>query len=236
MTSLATALLVGALISLTGCDLPPTTTTQPTPTQAVVAPTTSWTIGSYSFDVTPQPAAGELTVLTDEDGSTHLVTAGQSTNVNPVLLATITVPAELTVQVFPDGSAALWTSEGTLAAGFTPTGAELTATESNLELTGVLGTQLWAHTAAVNNAVWGYNEGGRSLTVTPTAWARTGSQAAATALWVAISTDEEAAAQTMHDQLDCHLLGAREKDTWNLEPWRPEVDSITMLTTRCNPT
>ena len=32
-----------------------------------------------------------------------------------------------------------------------------------------------------------------------------------------------------------HALGAPDKDSWNLEPWRPDVGLLATLTARCNP-
>ncbi|NYD85844.1 DUF2599 domain-containing protein [Cellulomonas oligotrophica] len=91
--------------------------------------------------------------------------------------------------------------------------------------------------AAVDSATWGENEGGRSLAVDPAAWARSGGIAAQEAVATQLAAAEpEAASASMRDQLGCHALGAPEKETWNLEPWRPEVDGLTMLATRCNPT
>lgn len=85
-------------------------------------------------------------------------------------------------------------------------------------------------------ADWGEREGGRSLAVVPAAWVRTGGRAAQDALWSALVAGvPEAALTTMHDQLTCHALGAATKESWNLEPWRPEVDPVTMLVARCNP-
>ena len=40
----------------------------------------------------------------------------------------------------------------------------------------------------------------------------------------------------MDHQLRCHALGVPGKETWNLEPWRPEVDYLAYLLARCNPT
>ncbi len=39
----------------------------------------------------------------------------------------------------------------------------------------------------------------------------------------------------MHDQLTCHALGAPDKETWNLEPWRPDVGLLAVLAAACNP-
>ena len=89
---------------------------------------------------------------------------------------------------------------------------------------------------ALVSARWGEREGGRSLAVVPAHWVRAGSLAAQGALWSAlIAAEPDADSPTMHDQLTCHALGAPDKDAWNLEPWRPEVDSFTLVATRCNP-
>ena len=50
------------------------------------------------------------------------------------------------------------------------------------------------------------------------------------------AADAEAGSPTMLQQLACHQLGARSKATWNLEPWRPDVDPFEMIAARCNPT
>ena len=89
---------------------------------------------------------------------------------------------------------------------------------------------------AVESAVWGEAEGGRSLAVTPSAWARARGRAAQEGLWaqvVALAPDADTPG--MQAQLECHELGAPDKATWNLEPWRPDVDAIDMIRERCNP-
>ncbi|RYV49359.1 DUF2599 domain-containing protein [Pengzhenrongella frigida] len=86
------------------------------------------------------------------------------------------------------------------------------------------------------SADWGEREGGRSLAVVPASWVRAGSVAALDALWSAlVVVAPDADSTSMHDQLTCHALGAPTKDSWNLEPWRPEVDVLTLLAARCNP-
>jgi hypothetical protein len=43
----------------------------------------------------------------------------------------------------------------------------------------------------------------------------------------------------MREQFDCHWqfaeLGHPGKTSWNLEPWRPEVDAVAMMSAGCNP-
>ncbi|MDQ0425960.1 MULTISPECIES: DUF2599 domain-containing protein [Cellulomonas] len=92
-------------------------------------------------------------------------------------------------------------------------------------------------TAALTSATWGEAEGGRSLAVVPAPWVRGGSLAAQRALESQLeATEPEAATPTMRAQLWCHVLGAPDKASWNLEPWRPEVGTGTLIATRCNPT
>ncbi|MBC7292192.1 MAG: DUF2599 domain-containing protein, partial [Actinotalea sp.] len=50
----------------------------------------------------------------------------------------------------------------------------------------------------------------------------------------ALGTD--ATGPGMRDQLECHALGAPDKESWNLEPWRPDVGLLATLAARCNPT
>lgn len=91
---------------------------------------------------------------------------------------------------------------------------------------------------AIERVVWADRlEGGRSLQVFPTPWGRTASQAAGAAAWDGvIALEPEADTDVMHKQLRCHLLGAPDKKSWNLEPWRPDVGYTQYLLARCNPT
>ena len=89
---------------------------------------------------------------------------------------------------------------------------------------------------AVASATWGEAEGGRSLAVVPTAWARAAGEAGTELVWrhvQAVAGDE--ATPGMHDQLVCHGLGAPDKASWNLEPWRPDVGLAATLLALCNP-
>ena len=91
-------------------------------------------------------------------------------------------------------------------------------------------------TEALESATWGENEGGRSLAVDPADWARHAGEAGlrlVRAQLVAVAP--EAGSETMGHQLVCHGVGAPEKPTWNLEPWRPDVGLILTATAHCNP-
>ncbi|MFC8921120.1 DUF2599 domain-containing protein [Cellulosimicrobium sp. NPDC057127] len=110
-------------------------------------------------------------------------------------------------------------------------GDALAATSGAYAVTTALGT------ATVRSAVWGDREGGLSLAVDPTAWARTAGVAGSDVLWTQlVAAEPDADAPGMHDQLVCHALGAPDKATWNLEPWRPDVGLVAVLAARCNPT
>ncbi|WP_182112849.1 MULTISPECIES: DUF2599 domain-containing protein [unclassified Actinotalea] len=88
----------------------------------------------------------------------------------------------------------------------------------------------------LESATWGDREGGRSLAVDPTPWARTSGLAAIALLEAQlVAMEPEAGTPVMHDQLVCHAVGAPDKKTWNLEPWRPDVGLIGVLAARCNP-
>ncbi|MFF8345334.1 DUF2599 domain-containing protein [Cellulosimicrobium funkei] len=91
-------------------------------------------------------------------------------------------------------------------------------------------------TRAVRSTDWGEREGGRSLAVDPTAWARAAGQAGRELVWAqVVAAEPEADTPTMHDQLVCHAVGAPDKATWNLEPWRPDVGLLATMSARCNP-
>ncbi|MDQ8041284.1 DUF2599 domain-containing protein [Cellulosimicrobium sp. XJ-DQ-B-000] len=91
-------------------------------------------------------------------------------------------------------------------------------------------------TRAVRSTDWGEREGGRSLAVDPTAWARAAGQAGQELVWAqVVAAEPEADTPTMHDQLVCHAVGTPDKATWNLEPWRPDVGLLATMSARCNP-
>ncbi len=108
---------------------------------------------------------------------------------------------------------------------------ESTGSSGETTVTIGLGTQ------ALESAVWGNREGGDSLAVDPTPWARHAGEAGTSLVWSQLIAAEPAAdTQSMKNQLECHAIGATEKDTWNLEPWRPDVGLLQVIAARCNPT
>lgn len=91
-------------------------------------------------------------------------------------------------------------------------------------------------TEAIDSATWGENEGGRSLAVDPADWARHAGEAGVELIRAQlVAAEPDAGSATMGDQLVCHAVGAPDKATWNLEPWRPDVGLILTATAQCNP-
>jgi hypothetical protein len=100
-----------------------------------------------------------------------------------------------------------------------------------VRVTFVVGTQ------AIEGATWGENEGGRSLAVDPADWARHAGEAGLDLIRTQlVAAEPDADSRTMEHQLVCHAVGAPDKTTWNLEPWRPDVGLILTATAHCNPT
>lgn len=94
----------------------------------------------------------------------------------------------------------------------------------------------------ISSATWTTAEGGVSLSVVPTAALRACGGVLARlddppVGWVEVVAlaGPEAQTPTMRAQYACHLLFARTKDAWALEPWRPEVDAERMQASGCNP-
>jgi hypothetical protein len=142
------------------------------------------------------------------------------------------VPAAGTSSGTSSGAAATGRAPGAVTddAGSGGTGADGDGPAAAWDVVVPLGTQ------AVRSTDWGEREGGRSLAVDPTAWARTAGQAGQELVWAQlVAAEPEVDTPTMHDQLACHALGAPDKATWNLEPWRPDVGLLATMAARCNP-
>ncbi|WP_263731459.1 DUF2599 domain-containing protein [Cellulomonas sp. SG140] len=189
-----------------------------------------------------------------ESGAPTSTPASPAASAPPAVpLAWLTGPAGSTAAVLEDGSAVVSASDGSFLLGlsaptpsarFTVVGTPAAVlridrvTGSGLGVTAPDGpVTTWLSGTAVLAASWGEAEGGRSLEITPSEWARSGTLAAQQALWSQlVAQHPDANSPTMHEQLLCHVLGAAGKSTWHIEPWRPQVDALTMLRTRCNPT
>ncbi|MEN0128499.1 MAG: DUF2599 domain-containing protein [Brevundimonas sp.] len=178
------------------------------------------------------PAADvELTKKVARDGSVHLH------------LTASTAPVDEPV-AYIAGTGAKALADGTALAGhggLSPDGGSLRPSSKGVlalyARTAGTAASVWFAGTAVDDTDWGVREGGRSLAVTPSTWARGGGLAAADLTWTQlVEREPDADSASMHDQLRCHELGAPDKATWNLEPWRPQVDGLAMLAARCNPT
>jgi hypothetical protein len=192
-------------------------------------------------------ALGGATIGTgsDEDPDVAVVRAepGPSGGAVEVVLA---APTGGSIAVQDDGSLVVLDAEGTFVAGSArPTtedgGGPVTVTAAGEELVraradgGVLAVRVAGR--ALAGAEWGEREGGRSLAVAPTPWARTAGQAGELGVWTElVAAVPEADLPVMRDQLTCHVIGAPDKETWNLEPWRPDVGLLRVLAASCNPT
>lgn len=95
---------------------------------------------------------------------------------------------------------------------------------------------------AIVSATWTRAEGGRSLEVVPADALR--DCAGPLVRWddippgwssVLTLAGSEADSPGMLQQYTCHLRFAPAKDTWNLEPWRPDVTQEQLWATGCNP-
>lgn len=132
----------------------------------------------------------------------------------------------------PDGARLVAVDDTRLEVRAATDGADVTdgATAPG-EVTVTLGTD------GVASTDWGEREGGRSLAVEPTGWARGAGAAGTDVVWSAlVAADPDVDTATMRDQLECHAVGAPDKPTWNLEPWRPDVGLVATMAARCNPT
>ncbi len=190
-------------------------------------------------------AEGGGTVTATPDGDVTVLTVDGGPPGTPVAVA-LAAPTGASVDVQDDGSFLVLAADGTFLGGaarpVTVDGAarvRVTGTDD-----GVLraaaddgDVQLRVAGSALAGAAWGEREGGRSLAVSPTAWARTAGQAGEAGVWVElVAAVPEADTPVMRDQLTCHVLGAPDKETWNLEPWRPDVGLLGILAAACNPT
>ena len=183
------------------------------------------------------------TVTDTRDGGAALTTDLSDVPIRTPVEIELRSPGSFAVN--PDGSLTVLDDAGTAVGGFTrptvgaaftdvdETHVELTRSDEPLEMREV-STRLG--TAAIAGTVWGEREGGRSLAVEPTAWTREAGRAGWAAAWAElVEAEPEVDSPGMYDQLVCHAIGAPDKATWNLEPWRPDVGLVAVMAARCNP-
>ena len=99
----------------------------------------------------------------------------------------VAAPAGTTIAALPDGTAVVHDAAGAFVAGLTtdPWGTGLVQVGPEVVRLDDA-ADLWFTSVAVESAVWGEAEGGRSLAVTPSAWARARGQAAQDGLWAQV--------------------------------------------------
>jgi hypothetical protein len=185
-----------------------------------------------------------------EDGALALAlpTAPEPTTPGPALL--LAGPQGTRVETLVDGTAVLRDEGGAVVVALVADGARLEDGGDGLvtvvpRARAADGTttrgRVVLGAGAVASAEWEDrgDEGGLSLVVVPRPWARTAGAAGVEAVWSALGERSDlgpdATAAGMRDQLECHALGAADKESWNLEPWRPDVGLLATLAARCNP-
>lgn len=231
--------LVAASVLLAACTGPAVTVDPPSDTAGAPSvaatpaapPPLTVTAGPATITVQPLDPAAVPTATPVDDGSVRIsVSTGESI---------LTAPAGTSFRALDDGSAVVEDAGGAFVAGVSTDAPGIRLVQedpTSVRLTGTAPAGLWFAAAAVQDAVWGKAEGGTSLAVTPSAWARAWSQAASVGLWSQlVAREPDADTPSMRAQLECHQLGAPDKDTWNLEPWRPDVSAVDMIAARCNP-
>ncbi|WP_273653580.1 DUF2599 domain-containing protein [Cellulomonas fimi] len=184
------------------------------------------TSGAVTLAVLAVPPT-TVSVTADADGSAR-ATVGPGT-------VHVAAPAGWSLTVQDDGTVVVLDDAGTPVGGLAGAAADAVGPDV-AEVRTSTGDALWLASSAVAGLDWGNREGGESLGVTPTAWARASGLAAQELTWTQLVAQEPRAdSRTMRDQLVCHMLGAPDKAQWNLEPWRPDVDAFAMIAARCNP-
>lgn len=99
--------------------------------------------------------------------------------------------------------------------------------------------------ALIDRTEWVHSDGLPSLRVYPTPFGRAaagqpGADVDGERAWgEVLAGAPDADTPGMREQFACHWryaeLARPGKTSWNLEPWRPVVDPVTMLDSHCNP-
>ena len=213
-------------------------------TVLVLAPSTPRALedGSVRVDLAAAPTGGPTAALaavpTAVPTAAHSNAAERDTTDGAGTSLVVAAPAPLRLDVLPDGTALVLDGDVPVAGlRADPSGRLETHGDAAVLTARAQPTGLWFTARAILDLAWGEREGGRSLAVTPADWTRAGGHAAEELAAAQLeAADAEAGSASMLAQLACHQLGARSKATWNLEPWRPDVDPFEMIATRCNPT
>ncbi|MFD7309428.1 DUF2599 domain-containing protein [Promicromonospora sp. NPDC059942] len=239
----------------------PTSTSTPSSEQGSTEPkaqTSTVTVGDVVLEVSSRKAAD---VREDELGpGTRTVTL----SLGPEGSARLSLTSPGALDVDTDGSISVLDGNGTPVAAIAPPEPPSDAEDApRIEVTDIDATQARLRiddrsatsgsderpartepvtvtfvvgTESIESTTWGENEGGRSLAVDPADWARRAGEAGLDLIRTQlVAAEPEADSDTMEHQLVCHAVGAMDKETWNLEPWRPDVGLILTATAHCNP-
>ncbi|MGC5168394.1 DUF2599 domain-containing protein [Luteimicrobium sp. DT211] len=243
---------LAALLALAACTGPttsPTTaTTSPTsgspgpsadrpagdtPTSAPATVHLTGPAGAAALTV-EAPAGARVTTTPAAPGSTRVTVSGLARGSDVVVRATAPDGASLRDEL--DGTIVVEAAGGAALGGLARPGETAEVERGRVVLSASGTVTLWVGAGTPRSAAWGTHDGGRSLAVDPNPWARAAGLAGGEATWSALVVDHpDANRPGMHDQLVCHALGAPDKATWNLEPWRPDVGLVATLAARCNP-
>jgi len=256
----ATAIGLACLLAVVGCSPagptpdavaphrtvpPPPGPPDPAPIGSAAPPLTAAQVreqaGTRYAGLSVAVVAAQQLEIEDRTGSIVLTVVSDADVDGPTVLVATDPGGVLRPQ--GDGSVVVLGAEGVPTAGIArPEGGVFSVLEPDLlGLTADTaapspGVTVWLAEEALLGLSWGEREGGRSLAVVPNDWTRAGGEAALALAWAQIvAAEPEVDAATMRDQLACHMLGAPDKETWNLEPWRPDVGLLEVLAARCNP-
>ncbi|ROS31743.1 DUF2599 domain-containing protein [Cellulomonas sp. PhB150] len=245
----AATLAVAAVLLAAGCSA---TAAPPAPTSEAASPTpTTPPLPSVPSVPTASEVDAEGTAVRSDDARIHVlavegVRVKQRAADDGSVHLTFVVPTgstPTTPVAYLAGTDAQPYADGTATAGgggLSPSRGRLGASSDGVLVLlpgGADDVTVWFAGATIAKTRWAVQEGGRSLAVTPTAWARAGGLAAHDLVWTQlVDREPDADSASMRAQLQCHELGAPDKPTWNLEPWRPEVSDLEMIAARCNPT
>ncbi|MBV4552358.1 DUF2599 domain-containing protein [Pseudomonas sp. SWRI102] len=91
----------------------------------------------------------------------------------------------------------------------------------------------------IESAQWMYRDFEWSFSITPTTCARRTPPEGTAYLWDELTRDYSnnrlwTNTHGLRHQLICHVVTARDKPQWNLEPWRPDVGYSLTVAAGCN--
>lgn len=199
------------------------------------------------------------------DGGARIATVIGSDAGPEVFDYPVSIPAGGSLSLVPEGGALAIDGAGKLMAAFAPAWAKDAAgreMKTSYEVQGATLRQVVKHRGQgfsypivadpyygidlIDHASWSWYEPGWTLKVTPTGWARAfpGSRWVGIYDWDELYTKYRYAGLNtnldgMRDQLICHqeyvAIRTPNKETWNLDEWRPDLSYWDTVLSNCNP-